>query len=64
MNRDYTKLWAEDVVRATDVLSKGKMGWHLARPLPYYGWKYRLRDAWNVLTFKADALYWECDHDR
>ena len=29
-----------------------------ARPEPYYGFLNRLHHAWNVLTYKADALYW------
>lgn len=45
--------------------AQGKSGkWHNARPLPYYGFFYRIRDAWNVLWLKADALYWTIDLDK
>lgn len=33
-------------------------GWVLARPLPFYCFKYRLRQAWDVLRYKADAFYY------
>ena len=36
----------------------GKERWVLARPLPFYCFKYRLRQAWDVLRYKADAFYW------
>ncbi len=32
--------------------------WIPARPLPYYSLIERLRQAWDILTYKADALYW------
>lgn len=32
-----------------------------ARPVPYYSLLERLQMAWHVLTYKADALYWEID---
>lgn len=32
--------------------------WIPARPEPYYSLKERLIQAWHVLTYKADALYW------
>ncbi len=32
--------------------------WVLARPIPYYCFKYRLRQAWDVLRYKADAFYY------
>lgn len=65
MKKDYTKLWDIDVVGGSKCSqSQGKSGaWHNARPLPYYGLFYRLRDAWNVLWSKADALYWMIDQD-
>jgi hypothetical protein len=37
-------------------IKKGK--WIKARPEPYYSFWERLRQAWDVLTYKADALYW------
>jgi hypothetical protein len=33
--------------------------WVQARPMPYPSFFSRLRQAWDVLTYKADALYWE-----
>ncbi len=32
-------------------------GW--VRPLPYYSSVERLRQAWDVFTYRADALYWK-----
>ncbi len=37
-------------------LSNGK--WIPARPLPWEGMVSRIRAAWDVLTRKADAVYW------
>lgn len=34
-----------------------KLGW--ARPLPYYSLFERIAQAFDVLTYKADALYWK-----
>lgn len=33
--------------------------WVLARPLPFYNFRVRLQQAWDILTYKADALYWD-----
>jgi len=33
--------------------------WIPARPEPYWSFKERLRQAWDVLTYRADALYWK-----
>lgn len=35
--------------------------YHNARPLPYYSIFNRIKLAWHVLTYKADALYWSID---
>ena len=35
-----------------------RKGGHV-RPLPYYSLTTRLRQAWDVLTYRADALYWK-----
>ena len=32
--------------------------WIMARPEPYYSLIERLRQAWDVLTYQADTLYW------
>ena len=65
MNKDYTKLYDSSLCIQGQVQAQGKSGkWHNARPLPYYGLYYRLRDAWNVLWLKADALYWTIEEDK
>lgn len=33
--------------------------WVPARPIPYRSRWNQLRHAWNVLIYKADALYWD-----
>lgn len=33
--------------------------WMLARPEPYRSLFERIRQAWDVLTYNADALYWK-----
>jgi len=38
--------------------SKDGKIWKPARPIPYYSLKERLKMALDVLTYKADALYW------
>lgn len=63
--KHYTKLWDTKLEIDSASKAQGKSGqWHNARPLPYYGIYYRLRDAWNVLWLKADALYWTIDEDK
>jgi len=47
-------------------LSSGKYNnarceWGLARPLPYYSTIIRLKQAWDVFRYRADALYWSQD---
>lgn len=67
IKQDYTKLWDNRIIPqgGNGTACKGKSGhWHNARPLPYYGFFYRIRDAWNVLWLKADALYWTADLDK
>lgn len=45
--------------------ARGASGFpHLARPIPYYNIWVRLRQAWDVLTYKADAFYWGIDFDK
>lgn len=64
MKKDYTKLYDSSLVIQGQCRAKGKSGqWHNARPEPYFGLFYRLRDAWNVLWSKVDALYWTIDLD-
>lgn len=64
MTKDHTKLYEIDLDIRLPAQAKGKTCWHNARPLPYYGLFYRLRDAWNVLWLKADALYWMIESDK
>jgi hypothetical protein len=65
MKKNYTKLWDDGLAIRGQCQAKGKSGnWHNARGEPYYGLFYRLRDAWNVLWLKADALYWTIDIDK
>lgn len=64
MKKDYTKLYDTDLaIQGHSKAQKDGGAWHNARPEPYYGLYYRLRDAWNVLWLKADALYWTIDQD-
>ena len=63
--KDYTKLWDTSLGINVQCQAQGKSGkWHNCRGLPYYGLYSRLRDAWNVLWLKADALYWTIDEDK
>ncbi len=65
MRLDYTKLYDSQLAIKGQTQAKGKSElWHNARPEPYYGFFYRIRDAWNVLWLKADALYWTIDLDK
>ena len=32
--------------------------WIPARPIPFQSLITRIKQAWDVLTYKADALYW------
>lgn len=63
--KDYTKLWDSDLSQHMPTSTKGINGlWYNSRPEPYYGLRYRLRGAWDVLWSNADALYWEIDQHR
>ena len=65
MEQDYKKLYDSQLMLQGQVKIQGKSGsWHNARPELYYGLFYRIRDAWNVLWLKADALYWTIDLDK
>lgn len=65
MKRDYTKRYDDNFLSENyPVKVRGNSGkYHNARPEPYYGFFYRIHDAWNVLWLKADALYWTIDED-
>lgn len=64
MKYDYTKLFDNNLAIQGHVQAKGKSGnWWNARP--YWSFDiYKIRDAWNVLIGKADALYWQIDFDK
>lgn len=64
--RLYGAYWADDCLDRTmfSTLARGKSGiWHIARPAPFNSLFERLRMAWSVLTYRADAIYWEADYD-
>lgn len=63
MKKDYTKLY-DDWIGHNGIQAKGKSGkWHNARPLRYKSILCDIRNAWNVLIGRADALYWTIDED-
>lgn len=63
MREDYTKLYDTDVSNSS-TSQKGKSGnWHTARPSRYKSIFVKIRNAWNVLIGRADALYWRIDDD-
>lgn len=65
MNTDYTKLYDSSLAIQGQCKAKGKSGnWHNARPLRYQSFLCNIRNAWNVLCGKADALYWTIDLDK
>ena len=54
------KLYADEVAKSAQENQAGLPDgrWVAARPIPYWGVRWRLRQAWDVLRGKADALYW------
>lgn len=46
-----------EIVKHTSV-QIGPDKWIPARPIPFFSFKERLKQAWDVLTYRADALYW------
>lgn len=65
MKHDYKKLYDSSIAIKRQVQAQGKSGaWHNARPEPYYSLLERLRQAWDVFRYKADALYWDIDLDK
>lgn len=64
MKKDYTKLYDSSLAIRGQCQAQGKSGnWHNARPLSYQSVFLNIRNAWNVLIGKADALYWTIDLD-
>lgn len=63
--KDYTKLYDSSLAIRGQSQAQGKSGnWHNARPLVYQSVWCNIRNAWNVLVGKADALYWTIDLDK
>jgi hypothetical protein len=52
---------SRESLKDDDAKSLGRSGWTYARPIPFYSWPCRIRMAWHVLTYRADALYWTSD---
>lgn len=57
----YTPNKVREVVMGGKMVEREDGLWEPAVPLPYYSWIERLLQAWDVFTYKADALYWEFD---
>ena len=57
--------FADDLMRGGEwCLALGKSGkWRVARPLPFYSLRNRLKLAWDVLNYRADVIYWRIDSD-
>ena len=54
-------MFTADDIRASQSTALINNRWVLARPLPYqgyYGLIMRIKDAWQVLIGKADAVRW------
>ena len=67
--KDFRKLYDDDlkdIKRSLSAEVQGKSGkWHDARPEMWQGGiLFKLCKAWDVLTGKADALYWTIDLDK
>lgn len=62
-------VWADEMLRQEEIdrlrsnntCRNGR--WFISRPMPYISFFVRLKQAWDVLRYKADALYWLQDHD-
>ena len=46
-----------DILRA-DNQTKYAGKWIPAKPEPYYHWWHRLKDAWEVFRYRAEAIKW------
>lgn len=57
----YTELEIANHVRDLHVIAYRKNRAYIARPVPYYNFWYRLQMAWDIIRYKADALYWTID---
>ena len=54
--RGYSSYTPNKIIRIINTVQT-KGGW--VRPIPYYSLVERLRQAWDVFTYRADALYWK-----
>ena len=57
----YGALTPEEVIRRCDgtmMQERPDGDWEPIKCIPYYSFKERLVQAWHVLTYQADALYW------
>jgi hypothetical protein len=52
----YTPNEIVNLQRTAQAKVNGK--WQIPRPVPYQSFIMRLQQAFDVLTYKADALYW------
>lgn len=69
MAQIYGAKWADDLVHYPESYLKNtasdKWGnWRIARPMPFYSFIIRLKQAWDVFRYRADALYWHIDIDK
>jgi len=55
--------YTAEEIKQWDVSSQSSSGkWEPSRPEPRncaHSWHWRITQAWDVLTGKADALYWQ-----
>jgi len=57
--RGYTAYTPLEIIEWTSVAATEHDGsWIPARPEPFPSFIDRLKQAWDVLTYRADALYW------
>jgi len=52
----YDKVTFESLAQGPQTNIEGR--WVPSRPIPYVSWINRLKLAWDVFTYKADAFYW------
>ena len=49
-------LTVKQLVTSSEQASPDGRHWEPALPLPYFGWRYLWRDAWEVLNGRARAI--------
>jgi hypothetical protein len=59
----YGAYWSDRLIGTDSYtirsIKNGKV--YYSRPVPYYSFMIRLKQALDVLRYKADALYWDVD---